>query len=269
MAVPGVLRIPLLSSLRSRWWALIPALSIIGFVFLVRGAEQSAQGLTYLALVAVPLLAIFALAFMVQGARPILALLVPPLFAIAWVDPGGLPGEAAGILLSALSCVALAVLIATVTPPRWLAWGIIAMAVADTVLVVSNLLQGPNEALNGVQPVAHLPALQDATFGSALMGYGDLFVAALLGALLATRSRSFQRRGALLAAALASAFDLLFFFVSLLPATVPMALTVILIYGWGLLRAPRILPTRTPARPRRAPALPAPSRLPEAGPSGK
>ena len=80
------------------------------------------------------------------------ALLVAPLFALAWADRGGLAGEAAALALSALSCVALGVLLAAVTPPRWLAAGIVAMAVADTTLVVSELLQRPNNALNAAHP---------------------------------------------------------------------------------------------------------------------
>jgi hypothetical protein len=207
---------------------------VIGFVFIARAAETaSAQGLTYLALVAVPLLAALALGWLAWNAhppRPARALLVLPLFALAWVDRGGLPGETAALVLSALSCVSLGVLLAAVTPPRWLAAGIVAMAVADTTLVVSDLLQRPNNALNAAHPAAGLPRLQSELFGSALMGYGDLFVAALLGALLAvTVGRSTQLRAAALAALLAIAFDLLFFAVDELPATVPVALTLIIV----------------------------------------
>ena len=175
----------MLKGLRDRRWALIPPLSVIGFVFLARTAEKaSAQRLTYLALVAVPLLAALALAsFGAEKSRTVLirALLVVPLFALAWADRGGLAGEAAAIVLSALSCVALGVLLAAVTPPRWLAAGIVTMAMADMALVVSDLLQRPNDALNAAHPAAGLPRLQSAVFGSAVMGYGDLFVAALLG----------------------------------------------------------------------------------------
>jgi hypothetical protein len=234
VAVPGAAPLGALARLRGRRWALIPPLSVIGFVFIARAAETaSAQGLTYLALVAVPLLAALALGWLAWNAhppRPARALLVLPLFALAWADRGGLPGEAAALVLSALSCVSLGVLLAAVTPPRWLAAGIVAMAVADTTLVVSDLLQRPNNALNAAHPAAGLPRLQSELFGSALMGYGDLFVAALLGALLAvTVGRSTQLRAAALAALLAIAFDLLFFAVDELPATVPVALTLIIV----------------------------------------
>ena len=101
----------------------------------------------------------------------------------------------------------LGVLLAAVTPPRWLAVGIVAMAVADTTLVVSDLLQRPNNALNAAHPAAGLPQLQSAVFGSAVIGYGDLFVAGALGGLLAvTLGRATQRRAAALAAALALSF---------------------------------------------------------------
>jgi hypothetical protein len=167
------------------------------------------------------------------------ALLVLPLFALAWVDRTGLAGEGAAVVLSALSCVTLAVLLAAVTPPGWLAGGIIAMAVADTALVVSDLLQRPNNTLNAAHPVAGLPRLQSAVFGSAVMGYGDLFVAAVLGALLAVAAgRSLQLRAARLTALLALGFDLLFFIVEELPATVPVAVTLVVLLARGRLTAP-------------------------------
>ena len=236
VTVPGALDGGLPARLRSRRWALIPPLSVIAFVFVTRAAENaSAQGLTYLALVAVPALAALSLGWLASDvrttnrSRPGRALLVLPLFALAWADRGGLAGEAAALVLTALSCAALGVLLATVTPPRWLAAGIVAMAVADTALVVSDLLQRPNNALNAARPVAGLPQLQSAVFGSAVMGYGDLFVAAALGGLLAaTVGPSRQRRAALAVAVLAVGFDLLFFLVDELPATVPVALALIL-----------------------------------------
>jgi hypothetical protein len=257
VALPGAGGLGALRRLRGRRWALIPPLSVIGFVFVARAAENaSAQGLTYLALVAVPLLAGLALGWLAWNAhppRPARALLVAPLFALAWANRGGLAGEAAALVLSVLSCVSLGVLLAAVTPPRWLAAGIVAMAVADAALVVSDLLQRPNDALNAAHPAAGLPQLQRAVFGSALVGYGDLFVAALLGALLAvTIGRSWQLRAAALAALLAVAFDLLFFFVDELPATVPVALTLIIVVLMRRRRRTPGTPTRATARTPRA-----------------
>lgn len=217
--------------LRSPWWALVPAISVIGFVLVGQlDGSGTATALTYIALIAVPLLAALALAWLMHGARPPLALLAVPLFALAWADRGALVADTAALALSALSCVALGALIAAVTPPRWLALGIVAMALADSALVISDLLQQPNNALNAAHPAAGLPRLQYESFGSAAMGYGDLFVAGLLGGLLAkVGDRALQLRGALLVAALAIAFDLLFFAVDELPATVPVAVGLLVL----------------------------------------
>jgi hypothetical protein len=239
-----------LARLRGRRWALIPPLSVIAFVLIAREAERaSADGLTYLALLAVPALAALTLgwlAWYAEPSRPGLALLVIPLFALAWVDRGGVAGEAAAVALSALSCAALGVLLAAVTPARWLAAGIVAMALADTALVVSELLQRPNNALNAAHPAAGLPRLQTAVFGSAVMGYGDLFVAGVLGGLLASAtSRHWQLRGAALTAAIALGLDLLFFFVDELPATVPVALTLLVLTA----RRPGLMRTRRRPEP--------------------
>jgi hypothetical protein len=173
-------------------------------------------------------LAAVALGWLLWRPRPRWTLLVGPLFVLAWLNRGGLAGETAALALSGLSCVALGVLLASVTPPRWLAAGVVAMAVADSALVISDLLQGPNDALNAAHPAAGLPRLQSAVFGNAVMGYGDLFIAGALGGLLAaTVGRSLQLRAARLTALLALLFDLLFFFADELPATVPVAFALL------------------------------------------
>ncbi len=229
VALPAPVGWAPLRRLRAGGWALVLPLSIVGFVVIARAAESaSAEGLTYLALVAVPPLAALALGWLSRGARPRRALWAGALFALAWADRDGFAGNAAATVLSGLSCVALGSLLGAITPPRWLAVGIVAMAAADTALVVSDLLQAPNDALNAAQPAAGLPRLQAATFGSALMGYGDLFVAAVFGGMLAAEGRAGRRAGdqalaAVLTAGLALAFDLLFFAVNELPATVPVA----------------------------------------------
>lgn len=226
VALPVPLSSPLLGRLRARGWALVLPVSIVAFVLIARGAEQaSAQGLTYLALLAVPPLAALALGGFARGGRPRAALLAAGLFALAWADRGGLAGNGAAAVLSGLSCVALGSLLGAITPRHWLALGIVAMALADTALVISDLLQAPNDALNAAHPAAGLPRLQTEIFGSAVMGYGDLFVAAVLGGLLAAAGAA-QRTAAGLAILLALAFDLLFFAVHELPATVPVALTL-------------------------------------------
>jgi hypothetical protein len=225
VAAPRAPSLAILERLRSRWWALVLPLSIVVVISAIALESASARLLTYLALVAVPPLAAAALAWLVRGGRPPLALGVVPLFGIAWAAEGSLSGEAAALALSALACVSLGWLVACVVPPRWLKLGVYVMAAVDAYLVGTNLLQEPNAVLNAAAPAADLPRLQLASFGSALMGFGDLFIAATLGALLAS-DRRLQLQGALLAAFICPAFDLLFFFVDQTPATVPIALTL-------------------------------------------
>ena len=111
------------------------------------------------------------------------------------------------------------------------------MALGDSYFVLTDLLQTPNNQLVVAAPHVggiHLPQLQGVTFQDVLLGYGDLFVAAVLGGVLAREGRRFgsQCAIAVLEGVLAGLFDLLFFVLHELPATVPVALTVIGIEGW-------------------------------------
>jgi hypothetical protein len=247
VALPGKLPPLPLGGLRSRWWALVPAMSIVVVIAAVNFYEGSATFLTYLALVAVPPLAALSLGLLVRGARPPRALAVVPLFALAWAAPDALAGEAAATALSALACVALGWMLVSVVPALWLRLGIYAMAAVDAWLVASDLLQGPNSVLSAASPAAELPRLQAVHFGSAAMGFGDLFVAALVGCLLASASARpspadgpksqlgvdflahRQLFAAILVGVLALGFDLLFFAVDSLPATVPVAVALALV----------------------------------------
>lgn len=227
VALPRPAVSPALARLGGRWWALVPPGSIALVVAAIALESDTAQGMTYLALFAVPPLAALALGGLIRGARPALAIFALPLFALAWASRDSLAGEGAALALTGLACVSLGWLLACVVPPRWLKLGIYAMAAIDAWLVSAELLQGPNAVLNAAAP-GGLPQLQYASFGSAATGFGDLFLAATLGALLAA-DRRLQLAGATLLAALALSFDLLFFAVDSLPATVPVAVTLALL----------------------------------------
>ena len=226
VGLTGAHELPALARLRSGAWAVIPLAAVVGFTFGVRALGGLVDGLTWLALISVPPLAAVALGWAARGARPWLAPVAGLLFALAWADRNGLAGEFAAVALEGLSCVTLAVALVAVTPPALVRLGIVAAAIADSWLVLSNLLAAPNNALNAAAPSAHLPQLQRALLGNAVMGYEDLFVAALLGALVAATPQ-LARRAAALALAAALAFDALFLVVDQLPATVPIAVTVI------------------------------------------
>lgn len=228
----------------SRWWGLVPPASIVLVVFGIELFPHSADALAWLALVAVPPLAALALGALLHGSRPGWALVAVPLFAVAWAAQGSLAGETAATALTALACVALGWLLVSVVPARWLRWGVYAMAAIDAALVGAELLQGPSGVLVAADP-GGLPRLQVLEFGAARMGFGDAFLAATVGCLLAAEaafaadgpktalrlpfSARRQREGALLVAALGLAFDLLFLALETLPATVPVALALALV----------------------------------------
>ena len=251
-------KLPFFERLRGPAWAIVPVASIVVVIVAIRFLSDTATALTWLAVVAVPVLAAVALAWAVRSRAPVnrrriaaSVAITAALFAVAWIWHTSLAGGAAAAILSALSCVTLGVLLAAVAPPGWLKLGIIAMAAADIWLVASDLLQSPNATLVAAHPAGGLPQLQSELFGTVSMGYGDLFVAALLGAVLASNRRR-QLSAAVLTFALAAVFDLLFLTVSELPATVPVAaaLIVLEVREWvSAARRPRL---RADVIPRRA-----------------
>jgi hypothetical protein len=203
-------------------WALVLPLSIAVVVGAIAVLPDVADILTWVALLLVPPGAALALGWAMRSARPPLALLAAPVLALAWVSQHSAAGELAGVALTALSCVTLGRLLAGVAPNGWLKIGIVAMAAVDAVLVFSNGLEQPNAVLNAAVPAPGLPQLQYLSFGPANLGYGDVFVAGVLGGVLAAEGARVWR-WALVTFVLAEAFTLLFYVTDTLPATVPVA----------------------------------------------
>jgi hypothetical protein len=207
-------------------WALVLPLSIAVVIAAIALLPDVADVLTWVALVGVPPGAALALGWAMRGARPALALLAMPLLALAWGWQTAPAGELAGVAITALSCVTLGRLLAGVAPAPWLKAGIVAMAIVDAILVFSNGLEQPNAVLNAAVPAPGLPQLQYVSFGPANLGYGDLFVAGVLGGVLAIEGAR-AARWALLTWVLAEAFTLLFYVTDTLPATVPVAVALL------------------------------------------
>ena len=228
----------------SPWWALVPAGSIAVVVGAIELEPAAADLLTWLALVAVPPLAALALAALIHGSRPLWSLGALGLLAIAIAAQGSLAGEAAAAALSGLACVTLGWMLVAVVPAGWLRLGIYAMAAIDTALIAADVLQGPSGVLSAADP-GGLPRLQVVELGISRMGFGDVFVAATVGCLLA-RDRSRQLEGAALLAVLGLAFDLLFLALDTLPATVPPAVALAIVESRRRRQDPP--PTRRPAQ---------------------
>jgi hypothetical protein len=235
VALPGAGWPPIGWRPRGRAWAFVAPASIVVVVAAIAWVPDVAQALTWVAFVAVPLLAAAALGWAIRGARPAWAVAAAVLFIVAWVQQGSLIGDGAALVLTALSCVTLGRLIAALAPTVLIKAGLIVTAIVDTTLIVSQQLQGPNAVLNAAAPGPHLPQLQLAALGPAQMGYGDLFVAGLLGAALAAEGRR-TGAAALVTFVFASAIDLLFLVTDELPATVPVAAALVTVELWALRR---------------------------------
>ena len=69
-------------------------------------------------------------------------------------------------VLTALSCVTVGWLLASVTPSAALKAGVVVMAAIDAYLVFSHELQAPNATLIAAHPPGGLPRLQSELFGS-------------------------------------------------------------------------------------------------------
>jgi hypothetical protein len=210
-------------------WGLLPLGSIVAVIFAVRQSADAAALVTYLSLGTVPPLAALALAGGVRCGRRWLALLVLPLFALAWLDRSGLAGQAAAVVLSILASVTLAILLTQLAPLRWLKIGILLTAVGDVLMIGAHYLQPAESLLNFATPGFDLPAFQRVLLSGVVMGFGDFFVAALLGAVLAAEGCRYQDRAALLTFALALASDLLFIAIPVVPATVPVAIALLVV----------------------------------------
>ena len=137
---------------RTRAWALVLPLSIVVVVVAIELVPSTADVLTWVALLLVPPGCALALGWAAHGARAPLALLAPPLLALAWASPDTRAGQLAAIVLIAGSAITLGRLLAGAAPLSLLKAGVVAMAAVDAYLVFSNKLQAPNAVLVAAAP---------------------------------------------------------------------------------------------------------------------
>lgn len=223
----------LLRALRHPLFAAVPLLALVGVVVWLRASPDGAVALAKLALLGVPVLALIA---GLRSGRLALALVVVMLV-VTLLDGHALAGQIAALGLIAASCTVLGTLLVEVTPPRWLGAGIAATAAVDLVLVASGFLAPATLALDSAGVTESLPQLQRVELGPLTMGYADLFLPALVGALLATQART-RRWVALLTLCFALAAGSLFLVTERLPATVPVALALLVVEGAGAIVRP-------------------------------
>lgn len=232
---------------RGALWIAVPAALLAAGVAITDAVPQGPHLLALLATFGTPLLA--AAGGVLRGSRR-WWLWPPPavgLWVLAWLG-SGLLQDGAGLVLIAAACVAAASAAALVAPARALRVGLVALAALDVVLVwgTSGVQQATNALQSTPLPQAAgtpLPSLQQATFGSALMGWLDLLAPALLGVVVAGR----RKLAAALATGLAAGlWGLLLLVTSQVAATVPVLAGLALAADAGRRRL------RHPLQPRRA-----------------
>jgi hypothetical protein len=217
--------------LRHRLFALVPLLSLVGVVALLRLHPEYADSFATVALVCVPLLALIGAARL----GPLALLVTVGALALVLHDTDSLAGQLAALTLIGSSCLLLGTVLVALTPAKWLGAGIVAMAAADLVLVASGVLGPASDVLNAAGVGEHLPQLQRVEIGPLEMGYGDIFLPALVGALLAARARP-RTWAAGLTLLFALLAGLVFLAFDRLPATVPVALALLVVEAAGAAR---------------------------------
>jgi hypothetical protein len=226
VALPGAGVPAWTARLRTGAWAFVLPLSIAVVVGAIAVSPSTADVLTWVALILVPLGCALALGWAARGSRPWLAALSCPLLAVAWTMQDERLGQVATTVLIVGSALTLGRLLAGAAPLPLLKVAVLAMALVDAILVFSNSLQAPNAVLVAASPGPGLPQLQSAAFGHASLGYGDFFAAAVVGAILAVE-RAPQVRAALAMVLVSLCWDQLFLIYDTLPATIPPALVLI------------------------------------------
>ena len=227
--LPRARPFPGLARLRAPAWAALLPVSIIVGTFGLLVAPGLAASTVFAAAITTPLLALIAV-FRVVRAR----LLVLPLAAVAGalaVWASGMGGHVGTGVVTALACLTVGAALQRLIPGRWLLLGVLAMSVVDIALLLAGPGYHETAVLAAAQTNFHGPRFTGARIGGTTIGYPDLFLAALLGASLAGQRAQAWAAGMLVVFAVA--YDSMLAPGLLLPATVPIALTLAMV---GLVR---------------------------------
>lgn len=213
------------------WAAVLPATIIVGtFGMLV--VPAGARVAVLLAALTTPLLALIAVA---SVARARWAVAPAALIAAALTVLATGPAERLGAgVITALACLTVGAVLARLIPGRWLLAGVLAMSAVDVLLLATGFGYHQDAILAAAGNSFHGPRFTGARVGATTIGYPDLLLAGLLGAAVADH-RGRRLVAALLVTAMAIAMDSLLRPGEMLPATVPLALTLVLASGSRLL----------------------------------
>jgi hypothetical protein len=230
--LPRARPFPGLTRMRAPAWAALLPISIVVGTFGLLVAPGLASPTVLAAAITTPLLALVAVLAVVR-----VRLIVLPLAAGAgalaiWAT--GLGGHVGTGVVTALACLTVGAALQRLIPGRWLLMGVVAMSVVDIALLFSGPGYHETALLAAATTNFHGPRFTGARIGDTTIGYPDLFLAALLGTSLAGDRA--QVWGAALLTVLAVAYDSMLTPGLLLPATVPIAMTLLIV---GLVRGRR------------------------------
>lgn len=232
VALPRAEAFGRLAHLRSpAWVAVLPATILVGTVG-VLAIPSLALALVVLGAIATPLLAAAALltctGVSARWRRRIALLLLFGALAVTAEMAHGWPAQLAAAVITALACLALGMAIVSVVPRRLMPFAILGMCVLDAVLVATGVGRLADGLI--VTATSHIPGppFDTAAVGRVSTDYPDLILAAVLGATVAG-DPAIQRRAAALVTLLVSSYGLLLRFDSMLPATIPLALTFVIL----------------------------------------
>lgn len=215
--LPRIPRHPLLG--------LLPLVAIGGGVIFLGAVPGAVGAVTTLAAFAVPPLALLAVWHVRRAVVP-LAIASPILWLVVWRLPTSGWTQLAGDLLIVLAAVSLGRLTGWIAPRAALVVGVLVATVVDVWQVLTIQVQPVSTALANAVPPRGLPALQQFEMVGASMGWGDAYLAALVGAIVAVSVRA-TVVATIITAVAGLSLGLFFNVLDLLPATVPAALGLI------------------------------------------
>ena len=223
--LPRAKPFPRLARLRAPAWAALLPVSIIVGTFGLLIAPGLASPTVLAAAITTPLLAVIAVLLVVR------ARLVDAAPGRARRRTGGVGRRQGGHIgtgvVTALACLTVGTALQRLIPGRWLLVGVVAMSAVDITLLLAGPGYHETAVLAAAQTNFHGPRFTGAHLGGTTIGYPDLFLAALLGASLAgSGPRSGPPRSS---SDSPIAYDSLLTPGLLLPATVPIALTLVVI----------------------------------------
>jgi hypothetical protein len=215
--LPRIPRHPLLG--------LLPLVAIGGGVIALGAIPGAVAAVTDLAAIAVPPLALLAVLHVRRWALP-LAIVSPLLWLAVWRLPTSGWTQLAGDLLIVLAGVSLGRLTGWIAPRAALAVGVLVATIVDIWQVLTVQVGPVSQALAAAAPPKGLPALQQLEMLGAGMGWGDVYLAALVGAIVAASVRA-TITATVVTAIAGLLLGLLFGTLDLLPATVPPAIGMV------------------------------------------